>query len=86
VASRRLTYIIVGAVLLFFGSVFALQGANVITGSSVMSGNSTYIYVGGVLAAIGLVLLLVGVMSRSKREPSSAPSTPAPSTGVSSAL
>jgi hypothetical protein len=45
------------------GIVFALQGANVIGGSAVMSGNSTYIYVGGVVAIVGLVILLLGFRS-----------------------
>jgi hypothetical protein len=58
--------IIVGLLLLLFGTVFALQGANVIKGSALMSGNSTYIYVGGVLAVIGLAMMIVGVTSRSK--------------------
>ena len=55
--SRRLALLVVGVILLLMGIVFALQGANVITGSSVMSGNSTYIYVGAIVAIIGLVLL-----------------------------
>lgn len=50
--------IIIGLLLVLFGSVFALQGANVITGSSLMSGNPTYIYVGGALVLIGLILLV----------------------------
>ena len=58
-------------ILAFFGVVFALQGANVIKGSSVMSGNSTYIYVGGALAVIGLVLMAAGAMSKPKASSSS---------------
>jgi hypothetical protein len=50
--------------LLLFGTVFALQGADVMKGSSVMSGNSTYIYVGAVLDVLGLVLILGGARSR----------------------
>jgi len=49
--------VIVGVILLLMGVVFALQGANVITGSSVMSGNSNYIYIGGVVAIVGVVIL-----------------------------
>ena len=64
--SRRLALLVVGVILLLMGIVFALQGANVITGSSVMSGNSTYIYVGAVIAIIGLALLAWASMSRSK--------------------
>jgi hypothetical protein len=69
VAARRWALVIVGIVLLLFGTVFALQGANVLKGSAVMSGNSTYIYVGGALAVIGLILLGVGAMSRSRPSP-----------------
>jgi hypothetical protein len=48
---------ILGVLLLLAGIVFALQGAGVITGSSLMSGNQTYIYVGAVVAIVGLLLL-----------------------------
>jgi len=71
VAARRWALVIIGLLLLSFGAVFALQGDNVIGGSAVMSGNSTYIYVGGVLAVIGLVLIIAGVLSRSRASPSS---------------
>jgi hypothetical protein len=54
--------LILGVVLLLGGIVFSLQGADIITGSSLMSGNSTYIYVGAVVAIIGLALL--ALMSR----------------------
>ena len=64
--------IIVGLLLLLFGTVFALQGANVMKGSAVMSGNSTYIYIGGALAVIGLILIIAGFMSRSKSSATSA--------------
>jgi hypothetical protein len=66
VAARRWALIIVGVLLLLFGTVFALQGADVIKGSSVMSGVSTYIYVGGALAVVGLVMVIAGAASRSK--------------------
>jgi protein-S-isoprenylcysteine O-methyltransferase Ste14 len=55
--TRRPTILVVGILVLLAGVVFALQGANVITGSSLMSGNSTYIYVGAVVAIIGLALV-----------------------------
>ena len=48
---------VIGGLILLAGIVFSLQGANVITGSSLMCGNSTYIYVGAVVAIIGLALL-----------------------------
>lgn len=85
-AARRWALIIVGLLLLIFGTVFALQGANVIGGSALMSGNSTYIYVGGVLVIIGLILIILGSMSRSKPSPSSARADTAPSGTVSSSI
>jgi len=72
--SRKLTLAIVGVILLLMGTVFALQGANVITGSSVMSGNSDYIYIGGVVAVIGVALLAWA----SRMGDSNAPSDQAP--------
>jgi divalent metal cation (Fe/Co/Zn/Cd) transporter len=71
--SRRLVLLILGVVLLLAGIVFSLQGADVITGSSLMSGNSTYIYVGAIVAIVGLVLLALS--SRVGKKP--APSTSA---------
>ena len=62
--ARKWALIIVGALFLLFGIIFALQGDNVIKGSSVMSGNSTYIYVGGALAVVGLITIIVGATSR----------------------
>jgi len=60
----RWALIIVGLLLVLFGAVFGLQGADVIKGSALMSGNSTYIYIGGVVAVIGLVLTIRGSTSK----------------------
>lgn len=57
--SRKWLAVIVGAILLLMGIVFALQGANMIGGSA-MSGNSLYIYVGGIVAIAGLAILTWG--------------------------
>ncbi|HYB07746.1 MAG TPA: hypothetical protein VEB87_06320 [Nitrososphaerales archaeon] len=51
--------VVIGLVVLLMGVVFALQGANFIGGSALMSGNSTYIYVGGMVAVVGLILLFL---------------------------
>jgi tetrahydromethanopterin S-methyltransferase subunit C len=67
-AARRWATIVVGLLLALFGTVFALQGANVLKGSPVMSGNSTYIYVGAVLVILGLVLVVAGAASKPKRQ------------------
>jgi protein-S-isoprenylcysteine O-methyltransferase Ste14 len=69
VNSRKLILLILGVIFLLAGIVFSLQGADVITGSSLMSGNSTYIYVGAIVAIIGLALLLLS--SRAGEKPSS---------------
>gem|GEM_PF-4065331 len=74
--SRKLALLVVGILFLLAGIVFALQGANVITGSSLMSGNSTYIYVGAVVAIIGLALIAWSTMvgsAKSKAAQSQAP-------------
>jgi len=72
--SRKLAIMILGVILLLMGIVFSLQGANVITGSSLMSGNSTYIYVGIVVALIGLILLALS--TRLGRGPTPATAVP----------
>lgn len=51
--------LVVGVLVLLMGTIFALQGADVIGGSSLMSGNSEYIYIGGVVAVIGLLVILL---------------------------
>lgn len=68
--TRKLALLIVGVLLLLAGIVFSLQGANVITGSSLMSGNSTYIYVGAVVAIMGLVLIALASRSAGMPAPS----------------
>ena len=72
-AARKSALILIGLILLLLGTVFALQGANYIRGSALMSGNPTYIYVGSALALVGLILVKVGIMSRSKGHPASMP-------------
>jgi len=54
----------VGVILVLMGTVFALQGANIIGGSALMSGNSTYIYVGAVVVIIGLLALVLAYSQR----------------------
>jgi hypothetical protein len=60
--------VIVGILLLLAGIVFSLQGANVIGGSALMSGNPTYIYVGIVVALVGVVLAALGFRSKGMAE------------------
>ncbi len=70
--SRKIVLLVIGVLLLLAGIVFSLQGANIITGSSLMSGNSTYIYVGAVVAIIGLALLVLSTRVGNKPAPSMA--------------
>jgi len=69
VNSRKIALMVLGVLILLAGIVFSLQGANIITGSSLMSGNSAYIDVGAVVAIIGLALLVLS--SRVGNRPSS---------------
>ena len=61
--TRKLILEVVGVLLLLTGIVFALQGANVIGGSAVMSGVTSYIYIGVVVAIVGLAVLILGLRS-----------------------
>jgi uncharacterized membrane protein YidH (DUF202 family) len=63
----RIALIVVGAVLLAVGLVFAGQGANLIPGSS-MTGDSKWLYIGVVLAIIGIVVLAFGTRRRNARK------------------
>ncbi len=59
----RTALIIVGVIVLFFGALFAGQGANLIPGSS-MTGDRTWLYIGLALAVVGIVLLVLGIRRR----------------------
>lgn len=45
---------IIAVLFVLVGAVFALQGANVLTDSPVMSGRPTWLYIGVALVLIGL--------------------------------
>ncbi len=64
---------IVGIVVLLLGLVFALQGAGVIGGSALMSGNSTYIYVGGIVAVVGLLIVILASRAGANPNPTVRP-------------
>jgi hypothetical protein len=74
--SKKAALLVVGIILLLMGVVFALQGDNVIRGSSLMSGNSEYIYIGGAVAIIGLILIALSTRV-GRRTPSSQAAAPA---------
>jgi hypothetical protein len=49
--------IVVGVILIVVGAVFALQGANILKDSPVMSGEPRWIYIGVLVVLVGVVLL-----------------------------
>ena len=49
------TFRIVAALIAIVGAIFALQGANVLTNSPVMSGKPTWLYIGIAMVIIGLI-------------------------------
>ncbi len=57
--------LVLGILLILFGSVFALQGAGYI-GGSVMTNNPFWIYAGSAIAFVGLILAGMSFWSRSK--------------------
>lgn len=69
---------VLGVLLLLAGIVFSLQGADVITGSSLMSGNSAYIYVGVIVAIVGLLLLVWSAHSGRKASSAGSGAQPQP--------
>ena len=57
---------VVGVLLVLMGTIWFLQGANVLTaGRSFMIGDPHWEYYGGATAAIGLALLVVSGKKRS---------------------
>ena len=63
---KRAIPVIIGAILLLLGVVFASQGAGMIGGSSLMDNNPTFIYVGGFIALVGIALIAYGAISKPK--------------------
>jgi hypothetical protein len=55
---------VAGLLLVACGAVFALQGANVITGSAVMSGVPRWTYIGIALIVFGLATLFWAFRAR----------------------
>ena len=57
--------LVLGILLVIFGSVFALQGDGVLGGSA-MSNNSFWLYAGSVIAVIGVVIAGLALWMGSK--------------------
>jgi xanthine/uracil permease len=63
IVSRRVAsipLIVIGAIALVIGAVFASQGANLIHGSA-MSGEPMWLYIGISVAVVGIVLIVIGL-------------------------
>jgi uncharacterized Tic20 family protein len=73
-SSRSWAVVIFGVVLLLAGTVFALQGAGYVGGSS-MTGNSFWVYAGGAVVVLGLVLILIAA-AKGSRNPRAQASVP----------
>jgi hypothetical protein len=63
--SRRVGWIGVGVVAILLGGLWALQGLNVVGGSS-MTGNATWIWVGLVVIVGGIYALVHGLNRRQR--------------------
>ena len=63
---KRLTFVIVGFVLLVAGVIFMLQGLDVLGGSGGMNGSKIWAVLGPIIAIVGLALLVTGARARSR--------------------
>jgi hypothetical protein len=52
---------LVGAILLFIGVMWSLQGSGAVDNSEVMSGESQWLLIGLVVAIVGVTLLVGGI-------------------------
>ena len=53
----RIAGTIIGIILILLGGVWTLQGANILKGSAIMSGQSQWLWIGLVLVVVGLAAL-----------------------------
>ena len=63
----RLVLVVLGAIVLLAGVVWALQGAGVLLGSF-MSNDPTWLWIGTITALLGLAVLGFGIRSRPARK------------------
>ena len=63
----RWVLIVLGALLVLIGAVWALQGLNVFT-QGAMAGHMRWTAIGGVLAAAGIVSIVFGARLRGSRK------------------
>jgi hypothetical protein len=53
----RIARIVVGVVMVLLGGIWTLQGANILTGSALMSGQSQWLWIGVAVVIAGALLL-----------------------------
>lgn len=62
---RTWLFVVLGAVLVLVGAVWALQGVGVLGGSA-MTGSTLWAVIGPIVAVVGLVLIVIGIARRSR--------------------
>ena len=65
---RGWLWIVIGALVVLVGTVWTLQGLNVI-GGSVMSGKVLWAVLGPIVGVVGLLLIVLGVRSLGRGTP-----------------
>jgi len=60
--NKKIVFIPIGVIMIFFGSIWLLQGINVLPGS-IMTGSSFWAATGGLTDLIGLIIIAIGVKS-----------------------
>jgi hypothetical protein len=56
--------VVLGVVLDLLGIAWILQGANVLTQSSVMSGKTEWLVIGIIVDVVGTILLVIGLLGK----------------------
>ena len=60
----KVLFIVLGVVLDLLGIAWILQGANVLTQSSVMSGKTEWLVIGIIVDVVGTILLVIGLLRK----------------------
>ena len=62
---RTWLFVVLGAVLVLVGAVWALQGFGMLGGSA-MTGSTLWAVIGPIVALVGLALIVIGIARRSR--------------------
>ena len=60
----KVVLIVLGVILDLVGIGWILQGANVWTGSAVMSGKTEWLVIGIIVDVVGTILLVIGLLRK----------------------